>query len=230
MLDEGSKETSATTRYGWRRPSATLGKFPTPDHYAALPTSTHNQTQDTEPVVPRSREFVVLAQGSARDIAAAIVPGTAECLVHGDNFLNGNPGRLGGPHASWLQMSSGRWPRYDVPHGRRPSVRGGAGRRRPAPPRRSRRRERAAPAAAHRGAAQDRGAGPLGTVAALHDGARRTPGAGVARRHVARPAGDYPPLAPRRLPRVLATTLSAVGSTPNSVGSADPRDGPTQSA
>src|SRR5439155_8170679 len=60
---------------------------------------------------------------------------------------------------------------------------------RPAPPRRSRRRKRAAPAAAHRGAAQDRGAGPLGTVAALHDGGRRTPGAGVARRHVARPAG-----------------------------------------
>jgi transposase InsO family protein len=41
--------------------------------------------------------------------------------------------------SSWLQMSSGRWPRYDVPHDRRASVRGGAGRRRRARPRWSRR-------------------------------------------------------------------------------------------
>ena len=106
---------------------------------------------------PDRENLLFLPRGRQEIFAAAIVPGTAECLVHGDNFLNGNPGRLGGPHASWLQMSSGRWPRYDVPHDRRPSVRGGAGRRRPAPPRRSRRRKRAAPAAAHRGAAQDRG-------------------------------------------------------------------------
>src|SRR5438552_4586694 len=46
----------------------------------------------------------------------------------------------------------------------------------------SRRRERPASAAAHRRATKDRGAGPVGTVAALHDGARSTPGAGVARR------------------------------------------------
>ena len=63
------------------------------------------------------------------------------------------------------------------------------GRRCRAPPRRSRGRERTAPAAAHRGAAKDRGAGPMGTVAALRDGACRAPGAGMARRHVARPAG-----------------------------------------
>src|SRR5207249_11933594 len=131
---------------------------------------------------------------------------------------------------SWLQMSSPCWPRYDVPHDRCPSVRGGPGRRRRARPRRSRRRERAASAAAHRGAAKDRGPGPVGTVAALYDGARRTPGAGVARRHVARPAGDHPPLAPGRLPRVLATTLSAVGATPDGVGGADTRDGHPQSA
>jgi transposase InsO family protein len=73
-----------------------------------------------------------------------------------------------------------------------------------------RRRERAAPAAAHRGAAKARGAGPVDTVAALHDGTRRTHGAGVAGRHVARPAGDHPPLAPGRLPRVLAAALPAV--------------------
>jgi putative transposase len=57
-------------------------------------------------------------------------------------------------------------------------------------------------------------------MATLHDGARRTPGAGVARRHVARPAGDHPPLAPGRLPRVLAPTRSAVGSTPDGAGGA----------
>src|SRR5438309_11981569 len=93
-----------------------------------------------------------------------------------------------------------------------------------------RRRAGPASAAAHRRAAKDRGAGPVGTVAALYDGARRTPGAGVARRHVARPAGDHPPLAPGRLPRVLATTLSAVGATPDGVGGADTRDGHPQSA
>jgi hypothetical protein len=130
---------------------------------------------------------------------------------------------------SWLQMPSGRWPRYDAPHDRRPSVRGGAGRRRRVPPRRSRGRERAASAAAHRRAAQDRGAGPVGTVAALHDRARSTPGAGVARRHVARPAGDHPPLAQGRPSRVLAPTLSAVGSTPDGAGGAHPRDGHAQS-
>src|SRR5205809_4079371 len=65
----------------------------------------------------------------------------------------------------------------------------------------SRRRERPASAAAHRRATKDRGAGPVGTVAALHDGARSTPGVGVARRHLARPAGDDPPLAPGRLSR-----------------------------
>src|SRR5438034_5085897 len=95
-------------------------------------------------------------------------------------------------------MPSARGPRYNAPHDRGPSVRGGAGRRRRAPPRRSRRRERPASAAAHRRAAKDGGAGPVGTVAALHDGARRTHGTGVARRHVARPAGDNPPLAPGR--------------------------------
>jgi len=41
--------------------------------------------------------------------------------------------------ASWLQLVSVRWPRYHAPHDRRPSVRGGPGRRRRAPPRRSRR-------------------------------------------------------------------------------------------
>ena len=94
----------------------------------------------------------------------------------------------------------------------------------------SRRRERPASAAAHRRATKDRGAGPVGTVAALHDGARSTPGAGVARRHVARPAGDHPPLAPGRLSRVLAPTLSAVGSTPYRACGAYPRDGHQQSA
>src|SRR5205823_13899402 len=78
----------------------------------------------------------------------------------------------------------------------------------------SRRRERPVSAAAHRRATKDRGAGPVGNVAALHDGARSTHGADVARRHLARPAGDNPPLAPGRLSRVLAPTLSAVGSTP----------------
>src|SRR5207247_281194 len=78
----------------------------------------------------------------------------------------------------------------------------------------SRRRERPASAAAHRRAAKNCGAGPVGTMAALHDGARSTHGAGVARRHGARPAGDNPPLAPGRLSRVLAPPLSAVGSTP----------------
>src|SRR5438094_6980546 len=127
-------------------------------------------------------------------------------------------------------MPSARGPRYDAPHDRGPSVRGGAGCRRRAPPRRSRRRERPAPAAAHHRAAKDRGAGPVGTVAALHDGARSTPGAGVARRHVARPAGDHPPLAPGRLSRLLAPTLSAVGSTPYRACGAYPRDGHQQSA
>src|SRR5438128_7657666 len=94
----------------------------------------------------------------------------------------------------------------------------------------SRRRERPASAAAHRRATKDRGAGPVGTVAALHDGARSTYGAGVARRHVARPAGDNPPLAPGRLSRVLAPTLSAVGSTPYRACGAYPRDGHQQSA
>src|SRR3989441_3482598 len=74
--------------------------------------------------------------------------------------------------------------RYNAPHDRGPSVRGGAGCRRRAPPRRSRRRECPASAAAHRRAAKDRGAGPVGTVAALHDGARSTHGAGVARPHL----------------------------------------------
>src|SRR2546422_10545858 len=120
-------------------------------------------------------------------------------------------------------MPSARGPRYNAPHDRGPSVRGGAGCRRRAPPRRSRRRERPASAAAHRRAAKDRGAGPVGTVAALHDGARSTPGAGVARRHVARPAGDNPALAPGRLSRVLASTLTAVGSTPYSACGAYPR-------
>src|SRR5213593_3127327 len=127
-------------------------------------------------------------------------------------------------------MPSARGPRYNAPHDRGPSVRGGAGCRRRAPPRRSRRRERPASAAAHRRAAKDRGAGPVGTVAALHDGARSTPGAGVARRDVARPAGDHPPLAPGRLSRLLAPTLSAVGSTPYSACGAYPRDGHQQSA
>src|SRR5881396_537809 len=94
----------------------------------------------------------------------------------------------------------------------------------------SRRRERPASVAAHRRAAKYRGAGPVGTVAALHDGAHSTPGAGVARRHVARPAGDHPPLAPGRLSRVLAPTLSAVGSTPYRACGAHPRDGHQQSA
>src|SRR5213593_3250016 len=120
-------------------------------------------------------------------------------------------------------MPSARGPRYNAPHDRGPSVRGGAGCRRRAPPRRSRRRERAASAAAHRRAAKDRGAGPVGTVAALHDGARSTHGTGVARRHVARPAGDNPALAPGRLSRVLASTLTAVGSTPYSACGAYPR-------
>src|SRR6266566_4587707 len=71
---------------------------------------------------------------------------------------------------------------------------------------------------------------PVGTVAALHDGARSTPGAGVARRHLARPAGDHPALAPGRLSRVLAPTLSAVGSTPYRACGAYPRDGHQQSA
>src|SRR5437667_8280949 len=126
-------------------------------------------------------------------------------------------------------MPPSRGPRYNAPHDRGPSVRGGAGRRRRAPPRRSRRRERPASAAAHRRATKDRGAGPVGTVAALHDGARSTHGAGVARRHVARPAGDNPPLAPGRMSRVLAPTLSAVGSTPYSACGAHPRDGHRQS-
>src|SRR5437899_5679788 len=120
--------------------------------------------------------------------------------------------------------------RHNAPHDRGPSVRGGAGCRRRAPPRRSRRRERPASAAAHRRATKDRGAGPMGTLAALHDGARSTHGAGVARRHVARPAGDNPPLAQGRLSRVLAPTLSAVGSTPYRACGAYPRDGHQQSA
>src|SRR5437016_7181921 len=120
-------------------------------------------------------------------------------------------------------MPSARGPRSNASHDRGPSVRGGAGRRRRAPPRRSRRRERPASAAAHRRAAKDGGAGPVGTVAALHDGARSTHGAGVARRHVARPAGDNPALAPGRLSRVLASTLTAVGSTPYSACGAYPR-------
>src|SRR5256884_2278874 len=94
----------------------------------------------------------------------------------------------------------------------------------------SRRRERPASAAAHRRATKDRGAGPVGTVAALHDGARSTHGADVARRHLARPAGDHPPLAPGRLSRLLAPTLSAVGSTPYRARGAYPRDGHQQSA
>src|SRR5438874_6084815 len=94
----------------------------------------------------------------------------------------------------------------------------------------SRRRERPASAAAHRGAAKDSGAGPVGTLAALHDGSRSTPGAGVARRHVARPAGDHPPLAPGRLSRLLAPTLSAVGATPSPARGASPRHGHQPSA
>ena len=130
------------------------------------------------------------------------------------------PGYKCHPHADW----------YDAPHDRGPSVRGGVGCRRRAPPRRSRRRERPASAAAHRRATKDRRAGPVGTVAALHGGARSTPAAGVTRRHVARPASDNPPLAPGRLSRLLAPTLSAVGSTPYSACGAHPRDGHQQSA
>src|SRR5207244_11806659 len=124
------------------------------------------------------------------------------------------PGQKAHPHA---------YRSNNAPHDRGPSVRGGAGRRRRGPPRRSPRRERPASAAAHRRAAKDGGAGPVGTVAALHDGARSTHGTGVARRHVARPAGDNPALAPGRLSRVLASTLTAVGSTPHSACGAYPR-------
>lgn len=48
----------------------------------------------------------------------------------------------------------------------------------------------------------------VGTVAALDHGLGRAHRAGLALGHFARPAGDDPPLAPRRIPRVLAATFA----------------------
>ena len=47
---------------------------------------------------PDRENLLFLPRGRQEIFAAAIVPGTAECLVHGDNFINGNLGRLGGLH------------------------------------------------------------------------------------------------------------------------------------
>src|SRR6266850_4356598 len=108
------------------------------------------------------------------------------------------------------------------------SVRFRDGRGSRSPPRRPGRGERASSSAAYRRRAKARRSCSVDSLAALHDCPRRASRASLARSNPAHPARDHSPLASRRIPRVLATSLSAVGTTADDACRAHPRDGGTQ--
>ena len=90
--------------------------------------------------------------------------------------------------------------------------------------------ERVSATATHRRRAEDQRSGLAGTLAALHDCARRAHRAGLARGKLTHPAGDDFSLASGRLPRPLATTLSAFGTAAYVGRSTDPGNGGAQPA
>ena len=70
----------------------------------------------------------------------------------------------------------------------------------------------------------------MGTVAALYDGAGRAHRAGVARGNLTHRTGDDPSLASGRIPRLLAATLSALGTAAHVARNTDPGNGGAEPA